>query len=107
MNINRTRRVVVNLGNYGERWEAGASVTVSHHDLGFTDEQWAEELAGDDGDRLAAWYREMSSIALSRVNEILDIELEEADRVRDPDEPSFLNHYDEPTPTPRPKPRRK
>lgn len=95
MKISRTRSLTVNLGNYGERWQAGATVTISHNDLGFSDEEWTAELSedGEDGEILRGYIEDAGALALSVVNEILEAELDQAEEVRAPNEPSFLDHF--------------
>lgn len=49
MRISRTRSLRIDMGHY-ERLEFGASYTVDHNDLGYTDED-AAAMANEDGGR--------------------------------------------------------
>jgi len=93
VNISRTRRVIINMGNYGERYEAGATASLSHQDLGYSDEEWLERIA-DIGPEEA--FKDLNATTLKLVNEQLAIEVSEALEIRDSDEPSFVDVYEPP-----------
>lgn len=99
MNVSRTRQLTVNMGNYGERYQAGATATVSHADLGYTDEEAREH---DPGELL----EELTDFALQAVNSQLESELAEAMAIRDDEEPSFTDRYQHPE-TARPRKRKR
>lgn len=87
MQVSGTRKFVANLGNYGERYEASRSVTASHEDLGYTNEEWAEHIE-EVGSEAAC--EELADFVMEQVNAELLGELEEANDLRDPEEESFL-----------------
>lgn len=93
MQVSGTRRFVANLGNYGEKYEASRSVTMSHIDLGYTDEEWREHIE-DVGTEAA--FLELADTVMIAVNDEIADELEEADRLRDPEEDSFILRLDPP-----------
>lgn len=87
MQVSGTRKFVANLGNYGERYEASRSITMSHEDLGYTDEEWFEHVK-DVGTEAACI--ELSDVVMEEVTEEIRGELEEANDLRDPEEDTFL-----------------
>lgn len=93
MQVSGTRKFVANLGNYGEKYEASRSVTMSHIDLGYTDEEWREHInkVGPEDAFLG-----LADAVMNAVNDEISEELDEADRLRDPDEPSFILRLDPP-----------
>lgn len=93
MQVSGTRKFVANLGNYGEKYEASRSVTMSHIDLGYTDEEWLEHVKDVGTDKA---YLELADTVMEFVNDEISEELDEADRLRDPDEPSFILRLDPP-----------
>ena len=93
MRLSRSRELTINMGNYGERYRAGATVTLDHQDLGYSDEEWAEKTAREGPKKC---FEELHVTALDLVNEQLELEIIEAHRVRDSDEPSFIEDYDHP-----------
>jgi hypothetical protein len=93
MQVSGTRKFIANLGNYGEKYEASRSVTMSHMDLGYTDEEWLEHVR-EVGTREA--FSELADTVMDEVNDEIADELEEADRLRDPDEDSFIMLLDPP-----------
>jgi len=93
MQVSGTRKFVANLGNYGEKYEASRSVTMNHTDLGFTDEEWIDHIR-EVGTRQG--FVDLADAVMDAVNEEIADELEEADRLRDPDEDSFILRLDPP-----------
>lgn len=93
MQFSGTRKFIANLGNYGEKYEASRSVTMSHIDLGYTDEEWLDHVQ-DVGTEAA--FLELADEVMDAVNDEIADELEEADRLRDPDEDSFILRLDPP-----------
>ena len=104
MRISRTRQLTINMGNYGERYQAGATVTLDHQDLGYSNEQWAEVVQEEGLDSL---HREMSKLALTLVNRDLEAEVSEVLAIRDPEEPSFIEAHEPPEPPEKPAKRRR
>ena len=94
MQVSGTRRFVANLGNYGERYEASRSVTMHHIDLGYTDEEWLEHVR-EFGTHKA--FLELADAVMEEVNDEIADEVAEADRLRDPDEDSFILRLDPPS----------
>jgi hypothetical protein len=84
MNVSRSREITINMGNYGERYRAGATVTVSHDDLELTQ----EEVAADPDKA----FEDLTEFALEKLNEELEKEIGEALELRDADEPSFVEN---------------
>ena len=93
MQVSGTRRFVANLGNYGEKYEASRSVTMHHVDLGYTDEEWREYVQ-EVGTHEA--FLELADAVMEEVNDEIADEIEEADRLRDPSEDSFILRLDPP-----------
>lgn len=93
MQVSGTRKFVANLGNYGEKYEASRSVTMSHIDLGFTDEEWLDHVK-EVGTKQS--FLDIADEVMDAVNEEIADELEEADRLRDPEEDSFILRLDPP-----------
>lgn len=88
MRLSRTRRFVANMGNYGERYEAGVTVTLDPSDLGYTDEEWASKAAAaDDPHYLLDEFNEVADEMLDRV---LQPEIDFVHDHRDPEEDTFL-----------------
>lgn len=87
MQVSGTRKFVANLGNYGEKYEASRSITMSHQDLGYTDEEWFDHVK-DVGTEAACI--ELSDVVMEQVTEEIKGELEEANELRDPEEDSFI-----------------
>lgn len=89
MKITRTRMFRVNMGNWGEKYEFGSSVTVSHNDLGYSDEEWAED-ANDEGTReeLVETLKEFAEEILA---EQIREELEDARDNKSSDSDSFID----------------
>lgn len=89
MKITRTRMFKVNMGNWGEKYEFGASVTVSHADLGYSDEEWAED-ANDESTReeLVESLKEFAEAILA--DQIRE-ELEDAQDNKSSDSESFID----------------
>lgn len=100
MKVSHTRGLVINMGNYGERYQASATASVDHTDLGYTDEEWAEYVRSTEdahpGEGTARAARKLQAEAIALVNAALDIEITEADRIRT-DEASLLDQYTHPT----------
>lgn len=84
MNVSRSRELTINMGNYGERYRAGATVTVTHADLGI-----AQDDIADDPDEA---FRLLNQFALEKLNEELEKEVAEALELRDEDEESFVEN---------------
>ena len=93
MQVSGTRRFVANLGNYGEKYEASRSVTMHHVDLGYSDEEWLEHVR-EVGTHEA--FLELADTVMDEVNAELADEIDEADRLRDPGEESFILRLDPP-----------
>ena len=93
MQVSGTRGFVANLGNYGERYNAQRTVTMNHIDLGFTDEEWQQHVR-EVGTRQA--FVDLADAVMDAVNEEVEMDLAEADRLRDPDEPTFILRLDPP-----------
>lgn len=87
MQVSGTRKFVASLGNYGEKYEASRSVTASHSDLGYTDEQWFEHVE-EVGPAKAC--EEIADFVMEQVNLELEGELEEANALLEEGEDSFL-----------------
>lgn len=87
MQVSGTRKFVANLGNYGERYEASRTITFSHQDLGFSDEEWLEHVKKEGTEQCLEM---ISDAVMEAVNDELEGELEEANELRDPSEDSFL-----------------
>ena len=102
MKVSRTRQVTINMGGYGERYQAGATATYTHNDLGYSDEEWAEKAKREGTEAL---FAELNDAVLAAVNAELEVEVAEAMRIRDADEPSFMEEYEHPE-NPRKKRRR-
>ncbi|MCA1783610.1 MAG: hypothetical protein ABR616_15730 [Dermatophilaceae bacterium] len=93
MQVSGTRAFKASLGNYGEKYEASRSVTAHHIDLGYTDEEWLEHVR-DVGTHEA--FLELADFVMEEVNDEIADEIEEADRLRDPSEDSFILRLDPP-----------
>ena len=88
MNVSRSRELTVNMGNFGERYRAGATVTVTHEDLELTQDEVAENPVQA--------FEDLNNFALARLNEELEKEVAEALQLRDADEPSFVENIEPP-----------
>lgn len=73
MNVRRTRRYTVNMGNF-ESYTFGADVEFSHHDLGLSDAD-VEKL---DDVEFAARLEELTELVLTTLNEQLSEEIADA-----------------------------
>lgn len=102
MNVSRTRSLTINMGNYGERYQAAGTATLHHSDLGFSDEEWLDHVleleSKHPGEGTHRAFQELNTQALALVNETIEVEIAEAVRVRDADEDSFLDRYEHPEP---------
>lgn len=92
MRISRTRSLRVNMGGYGEKYEFGASVTLDHTDVGWTDEDWCEHVR-DVGATAAS--EEIEEVVMTILGNTLVGEMREALELKDPDEESFLDYIDD------------
>jgi len=88
MNVSRSRELTVNMGNFGERYRAGATVTVTHEDLDYAQ----EDVAADPEEA----FKDLNNFALEKLNEELEKEVAEALQLRDADEPSFVENIEPP-----------
>lgn len=93
MQFSGTRKFVANLGNWGEKYEASRSITMSHQDLGYSDEEWLEHVR-EVGTHEA--LLELGDAVMDEVTEEILGEVEEANALRDQDEPSFVLRVLEP-----------
>ena len=88
MNITRSRRLTVNMGDY-ENYQFGAEVTVSHNDLGLDDEA-ARVAAG----QLAPRLKELADAVL---DDLLEQDIEDAAELTN-NRKTFLLKQPAPTP---------
>lgn len=92
MRVSRTRSLRVNMGNYGERYEFGASVTLDHADLGYDDEQWLAHVR-DVGEEAAG--EEILAVVMDQLGAALEGDLREALERKPAGEESFLDSPNE------------
>lgn len=85
MRISRTRSIKVNMGNY-ESFEFGASVTMDHNDLGYSDEE-AREIDPKD---LAT---DITDLVLEVLHDQLRLEVAEAAALTDEDKSFVLQNF--------------
>lgn len=88
MNVSRTRKFIANMGNWGEKYEASATVTMGHHDLGYSDEEWFDHVESV-GTQKA--FEELADTVIAAVDYEISDEIEEANRLRPEDADSFLD----------------
>ena len=95
MNVSRTRQFISNMGNYGERYQASVTVTMSHHDLGYSDEEWVQQVNDLEQKHPEEGTQKAFEIICDEVMDAVDAELadeiEEANRLRPAGEESFLD----------------
>lgn len=73
MKLGRSRRLTVNFGDY-EGYQFGADVGLTHHDIGYSDEEWT---ALTDEERTAATER-LRKLVLDELHTQLHDEIEDS-----------------------------
>lgn len=79
MNITRSRSFKANIGNY-ESFDVFVSVSVSHLDLGYTDDEWRDEQVTGNPEQAIADLRDLAEAEMEKQ---LRLEIERVNRLRD------------------------
>jgi hypothetical protein len=79
VHITRSRSFKANLGNY-EAFDVFVSIGVNHQDLGYTDEEWREEMDGSGAD---AAIQELRLLAELHLSQQIRTEIENINKLRE------------------------